>query len=138
MTSPIGQTKAVAREARAFAKRAKAAVIDAVAAEAISLVALGFETGTAPDGSPWAPLKSRDGQPLRDTGRLMNSVATERAVKKTKTGFRIGTNVSYAGFHQEGTRTAPARPFLPGESLSPAWEQAFDEAAREALDRLTR
>ncbi len=131
-------TREVAREIRAMTKAARGAVVDAVAAEAVSLVAIGFETSTAPDGSPWAPLKARDGRPLRDTGRLMSSVTSARAVKKTPRGFRLGTNVAYAGYHQEGTRTAPARPFLPGASLPPAWEQAFDEAAREALEKLSK
>jgi len=34
---------------------------------------LGFESGTDPYGKPWAPLKSRSGQPLRDKGDLMGS-----------------------------------------------------------------
>ena len=72
----------------------------ALAREVRSLVDLGFRSATAPDGTGWAPLKVRDGQPLRDTGRLQRSM-TFRDV--TENGFRFGTNVSYAHFHQFGT-----------------------------------
>ena len=34
-----------------------------------------FRQGKAPDGTPWLPLKTRQGQPLRDTGRLQRSIA---------------------------------------------------------------
>lgn len=53
----------------------------------------------AQGGRPrWLPLKSRQGKPLRDTGRLMNSIS------RTVTGseVRVGTNVVYAAVHHFG------------------------------------
>lgn len=79
-----------------------------------------FDTGTAPDGSPWEPLKnprnrSRDkrarggsGQkPLRDSGLLMASATgqpgAEGAVRETGPFHLVqGTNLEYAGVHNFG------------------------------------
>jgi len=47
---------------------------------------------------PWKPVKNRDGQPLRDTGRLMNSITR----KTTGHEVRVGTNVIYAALHHYG------------------------------------
>jgi phage gpG-like protein len=67
-----------------------------------------FNTGTDPDGKAWAPLKSRRGRPLLDTGRLRGAVTARvegaRAV--------VSNNTPYAGYHQGGTRRAPRRAFL--------------------------
>lgn len=81
-----------------------------------------FDEGRAPDGTPWAPLKNpsrrRGGasaKPLRDTGMLMASLtgrAGGHVEEVTDTALVWGTNVAYAGYHQGGTRTIPARPFL--------------------------
>jgi phage virion morphogenesis protein len=60
-----------------------------------------FETGTAPDGSPWPPslrALAGGGKTLIDTARMMQSqtfVATDAAVE-------VGTNVIYAAIHQFG------------------------------------
>jgi phage gpG-like protein len=62
---------------------------------------LGFVRGVDPYDRPWKPLRSRDGQPLRDSGRLQNSVAGAH-LNVTQTGFRITTNVKYAATHQYG------------------------------------
>ena len=64
-----------------------------------SLVATEFETSTDPYGRPWLPLKSRDGQPLLDTGRLRNSFGGDGS---DATAFRFGTDVVYAALHQYG------------------------------------
>lgn len=69
-------------------------------AAALKLVADEFRGSHAPDGARWAPLKSRRGKPLMDTGRLRSSFA----VVPTADGFRIWTAVAYAGYHQFGTR----------------------------------
>ncbi len=66
----------------------------------ISDFRMGFKSATAPDGSKWKPLKYREGQPLRDTGRLQSSI-TKRLDRTSKT-LEIGTNVDYATTHQFG------------------------------------
>lgn len=57
-----------------------------------------FTRGGRP--GPWAALKNRKGQPLRDTGRLMNSI-TRRV---TDHEVRVGTNAVYAAVHHFGAR----------------------------------
>jgi phage gpG-like protein len=64
-----------------------------------TLVALEFETSIDPYGHHWADLKSRDGQPLLDTGRLRNSFGGDGA---DSSAFRFGTDVVYASLHQYG------------------------------------
>lgn len=59
---------------------------------------LRFRSGKAPGGTPWLPLKTRQGQPLRDTGRLQRSI-TWAATDQQAT---IGTNVIYARAHNDG------------------------------------
>lgn len=72
-----------------------------------------FASGGRPD--KWPGLKVRAGQPLRDTGRLMNSLG--RHVSSDK--VMVGTNVVYAAIHNFGGQagrgrkvTIPARPFM--------------------------
>lgn len=72
-----------------------------------SLVAQEFEGSRDPYGRPWAPLKRRKGQPLLDTGRLRNSFGVDSF---SDNSFRFGTDVVYAGVHQDGaTFTQAAR-----------------------------
>jgi phage virion morphogenesis protein len=82
-----------------------------------------FAGSHEPDGAPWPPLKNpsrrpggRSARPLVDKGILMASVSASGgggAVRDVTTrSLEFGTNVSYAGFHQYGTRTIPARRFL--------------------------
>lgn len=70
------------------------------AAAALTELQLGFRESRDPYGRPWAPLKYRKGKPLLKTARMRNSFT----VRITPTGFRIGTNVAYAEFHQRGTQ----------------------------------
>lgn len=57
---------------------------------------LGFATGTDPYGRQWAPLKARQGQPLRDKGHFMNSIDYQVEGDSVV----VGTNLSYAATHQ--------------------------------------
>lgn len=57
-----------------------------------------FTVGGRPE--KWAPLKYRKGQPLRDTGRLMNSISGQVVGDK---GL-VTTNVVYAGTHNYGAK----------------------------------
>lgn len=70
------------------------------AAAAGKMVNDGFRGGVDPYGAPWAPLQSRKGKSLLLTGRLRASFATG----PTTDGFRIGSNVAYAGYQQYGTK----------------------------------
>lgn len=64
---------------------------------------MNFRQGKGPGGTPWEPLRIRRGQPLRDTGRLQNSITY--AVSDTE--VEIGTNVAYAAVHQSGATITP-------------------------------
>ena len=57
-----------------------------------------FRQSKGPDGTPWARLKTRAGQPLRDTKRLQNSIQFEANADEVV----VGTNVKYGPFHQFG------------------------------------
>lgn len=69
-----------------------------------------FETETAPDGTPWTPLRPRTAARriggkrrgteniLRVTGRLYQSLTGEASAREAA----VGTNLHYAGIHQTG------------------------------------
>jgi len=65
-----------------------------------SLIKESIRTNFAQGGrpTPWKPVKNRDGQPLRDTGRLMNSITR----KVTGNEVKVGSNVVYAALHHYG------------------------------------
>lgn len=69
----------------------------------VNRIRLCFKLGVTPWGNPWAPLKIRKGQPLRDTGRLNRSITS----RVDSTGVTVGTNVAYAPVHQYGATIVP-------------------------------
>jgi phage virion morphogenesis protein len=115
-------------------------------------VQLSFQTSTDPWGEPWEPLKYRIGQPLRDTGHLMNSIDYRVEGDMLEVGTNYGQlpdGGSIAAVHQFGTFRAgrarnvriPARPFFPiSEYVQPPEEWAEDAigAIVEAIDRAAR
>lgn len=133
--------KALGAALKRLPRGARAAVLKATADEAEALAQLGFVESRSPKGETWAPLKYRDGQPLRLTtgaGGLQASVVG----RPTGRGIRLGTTKEYAAHHQFGAPRAkiPQRQFLPmqGEALSDEWEGALCEAADEALALVLR
>ncbi len=93
----------------------------------ISATKQNFALGQSPDGVPWAPLKrprrrprdKRKGRrkgsidmPLRDSGLLMASVTAGDIDEISGGALRYGTSLSYARYHQFGTRYIPRRQFL--------------------------
>jgi len=86
-------------------------VMAKVAQLMLEAVRKNFRAGGRPE--KWPPLKHREGQPLRDTNRLMNSVTASH----TETTASAGTNVIYAAMQnfgaskgQFGTVTADVKP----------------------------
>ena len=71
-----------------------------------------FAANGLPSGSPWAARRREEKWPLmRRTGKLFNSLSRLRG-SPNDIGLReatFGTNVEYAGFHQNGTRKMPKR-----------------------------
>ena len=115
---------------------------------------LRFVMGESPYGEAWEPLKTRQGQPLRDTGRLMNSITHDEGGDY----IEVGTNVKYAAVHQFGATirpkrrkflvfkpkgasnpifarevTIPARPFLPTGDLPGDWLDVIISRVNEAV-----
>ena len=81
----------------------------AIGGSLLSNVQLGFKFGRSPWGDAWRKPLLRNGQPLRDTGRLNRSIT----VDATGDGVTVGTNVLYAPVHQFGaTIRAKNKPFL--------------------------
>lgn len=129
-----------------------------------SRVRLGFRTGISPFGQAWSPLKIRQGQPLRDTGRLASSITYRVGGSGSDQHVDVGTNVDYAPIHQYGgfikPKTAkylrfmgsagvvfskgvyiPDRPFLPikGDTfeLPQPWGLAVLKALRNHFEKVT-
>lgn len=103
-------------------------MLDELGQDEVARVLIRFEHSQAPDGTAWQalkqprrPTKKRPayvpaGQqripgdnPLRDWGVLQGSI-TAQVIGKRR--LQVGTDVSYAPFHQFGTQHIPARPFL--------------------------
>ena len=94
-------------------------------------VAEGFRYTKAPDDSPWLPLKSGENRkPLDKTGKMRKSVK----VRATRAGLYITVDVPYASYHQYGTKTIPARPFLPGKEPPAKWVARVDRIIGYVLD----
>ena len=64
---------------------------------------MNFRNQRSPDGTPWAPLKMRNGQILSDSGRLKNSLSYQVGDDEVQ----VGTNVKYARTHQFGATIYP-------------------------------
>jgi phage virion morphogenesis protein len=71
----------------------------------VNRVRLCFKMGIDPWGSPWAALKIRKGQPLRNTGRLQRSISSQADAS----GVTVGTNLKYAPTHQWGATIVPKK-----------------------------
>ncbi|WP_443092811.1 phage virion morphogenesis protein [Chryseolinea sp. T2] len=70
-----------------------------------------FRKQQSPEGQAWKSRKDGDGSRslLVQSGRLRKSI---RLTKVTSNGFRIGSSVPYADYHNSGTRRTPQRQFL--------------------------
>ncbi len=132
-------------------------ILNALGRQIKTNVQLGFQTGTDPYGGQWAPLKTRQGQPLRDKGHLMNSIDYQ----VEGASVEVGTNMPYARTHQFGATieaksakalrffvngkpvfvgrghkiTIPAREMFPTEGLPPDWAADSLDVIGEVLRR---
>jgi phage gpG-like protein len=111
----------------------KSKLLSSAAQEAKALILLGFRTETDPFGMGWEPLKSRKGRILQRTGRLRNSYS----VHETVNGFSVGTNCTYATYHQNGTDRIPQRMMVPNSGeLTPKWINAIYKAMQNIMNKL--
>lgn len=109
-----------------------------IAADLMTLIDDSFAESRSPDGSAFAPLKSRVGTPLVNSGRLRSS----NHATGTRSGLMFGTNVAYGRPHQTGTARLPKRAFLPVDLAGTGWSLMergpageFWNRARAALQR---
>lgn len=139
---PVAELERIQKGLKKAPTQAVKAVGDAVADDVESLILLGFEDSKAPDGSAWAPLKYRQGQPLRLTSGsgLMGSITS-----RFSGGYvTAGTPKPYGVYHQSAEPRAvsasgdvilPRRPFLPDDGEVPApWQSVLEASADDALD----
>lgn len=104
-------------------------------------IQMGFRDGADPWGRSWDPLRHRQGQPLRDTGQLMNSISWRLSGRQ---GVQIGPsdNAGKSRMHQFGgiSRGAfygariPARPYLPIRDSHVDLPQAWAVEVLEIVD----
>lgn len=105
-------------------------IAQVLSVSALALISDGFRYGRDPYGDEWAPLKSRNGRPLLDTGRMRSSVFVARVGAD---GFAIRFGANYAIYHQRGTR--PSR--QGGRVLRQSARGRFVKAGRTAyLNRI--
>ncbi len=104
-TSTIGLTDLRKRMAGIASPEFKRRMSANLAEEARTQTSNGFHKQRDPYGKKWAPLKSRDGMILQDTGRMAASVSTV----STERGFRIDIPVTYAAPHQYGAKAHARR-----------------------------
>ena len=154
-----GQLKKLIDSMRGVSRSAwRTKLMKVLSQEAVALSQECFANSKAPDGSAWAPLRVRNGQPLLDTGRLRNSI---NGRGQGADSFIVGTNVKYAALQNFGgtivpktakrlffmagghlvskkSVTVPARPFFPSTQLPKAWEQAFYETSTGFLHTLLK
>jgi phage virion morphogenesis protein len=99
-----------------------------------------FRGAHAPDGKPWEKLKPstirsrRKGrragtpEPLLDTGILIGSLTASFGT----TSVEYGTNVNYAAYQQQGTRTIPPRPFL---GITDPMEETIEQIVADQIEK---
>lgn len=101
-----------------------------LAEQTVELVRQGFEHESDPYGNDWAPLKYRDGRILQDSGRMRDTWHWEDVSAR---GYTVAPGVDYAVYHQDGTRTIPARPMVPDQDLPDDWKRALSDIATRIL-----
>lgn len=97
------------------------AVSEAMADEALNLINDGFGSESAPDGTPWEPLKLRSGKILQDKGGM---AASWHRSKANRLGFKVRSGKQYASFHQTGTGIygPSGKPIVPTNGKALAFE----------------
>lgn len=91
-----------------------------------------IQQSRSPDRKPYAPLKRRRGKPLVKSGRMLASLGAVAVVTPGRVRAQQYAGSPVGAFHQKGTRTIPARPFLGvGRDLA-------DRVAALALDEAVR
>jgi len=101
-------SRAIERKLKAAERRAAnaRAMFEEIGEIVLVSVQDNFDAGGRP--KKWPALKKRQGKPLQDTGRLLNSI-TKRVTSRSA---EVGTNVVYAATHNYGRDHIPQREFM--------------------------
>lgn len=75
----------------------------------VASVKFGFLSSRSPYGVSWAALKLRQGQPLRDTGALMNSITYVPSSQSVIIGPGFGPSSKGAAVQQFGATIRPVK-----------------------------
>lgn len=115
-----------------------------LANETHKLIIAGFVGKQDPYGRRWAPRRPTPAWVVRAFGPMNHPLLDKSGkmidgfrVRATATGLRA-TTVSYAGFHQSGTRKMVARKLVPDSrmGMGPTWGNAYLRVAGIVGDRL--
>jgi phage gpG-like protein len=101
------RTQALVKALGQLAGSGKTSMQKALGETAISQAALGIRQSVNPYGDPFAPLTSRTGIPLRNTGNNIQRSWT--AGQETPTSFVFGSRFKYLATHQYGATIVPVR-----------------------------
>src|SRR5688572_7388611 len=95
-------------------KQLKRDILENVAEEILGFTKQRFRDERDPYGRRWAPKKKPDGRKVLSgkTSRLKKWQVKKRSLR----GFTIAPTVTYAAFHQDGTRHMPRRMIVPDEA----------------------
>ncbi len=92
----------------------KSAILEHMANNAVNHFKVEAFDKKAFDGKAWAPNKVKDGrQQLVKTGRMRQSITI---LQRLPDSIKVGSNVPYAKYHNEGTKHLPKRQFI-GSSM---------------------
>jgi len=105
-----------------------------MAEETVGLIKDQHRTETDPYGAGWQPKKVPDRRKILSgkTSRLKNGWHVSRAGKR---GFTVAPSVTYAAYHQSGTRRMPVRLLVPtkAKGLPKPWSSAYRAPAVDTL-----
>ena len=105
------------------------ALLDIIANNVVNYFKIETFNKEAFDGKKWKALKVPTGRrKLVKTGRLRQSI---RVLGKTKTTRKVGTDVPYGVYHNEGTKYIPQRKFM-GKS------KRLDSQNEKIIDRFVK
>lgn len=120
----------------ARAPEVRGAVAKTIAEETVNLIKDGFREEKDPYGRAWKKKKRPDGRKVLSgkTGRLKGFTP----VTATASLVVVSPTVSYAKFHQGGTRFLPVRAMIPttGRGLPSEWVERYREAYEDAMKSL--
>lgn len=125
----VGDTNKLQQIRQKLSQSTKITEIAAKAAKGpVKLLVLeSFDGKKSPFGFFWDLLKKPKGLPPLAGLKDFFDFSTQ------KNEVRVTNSKTYAVYHQEGTKTIPARPYLPEEKMSSHWESKISIPVYHAI-----